>query len=222
MQLDHVIYVADPAGLDATAKRLGATMGVEPVSGGIHTHFGTHNTLLPLGGLQYVEVVAVYDPAVAASSPFGGAVEARSLAGGGWLGWAVSVPDPDPVAQRLGSPPIPGGRQRPDGVELAWRQVGTAALTDDPLLPFFLTWDVPASLHPAAGGDPQVRIAAIVCAGGPADRARLDARLGRTASASDSADLGPVQVRWVAAADGACAGLAEVVVQTPGGLVSIG
>jgi hypothetical protein len=83
-QLDHVVSVADASsgagdGLDATAARLGAELGVEPVEGGVHTMFGTRNAILP------------------------------------WLGWAVRVDDPEPVAHRLARPIIAGGRAVPTG-----------------------------------------------------------------------------------------------------------
>ena len=222
-RLDHVIYVADATagdedGLATTAARLGSRLGLEPVEGGVHTTFGTCNALLPLGGLQYVEVVAVHDPQVAAGSPFGSAVAALSAGGGGWLGWAVRVDDLDPVAARLERPMIPGGRRRPDGVELAWRQVGTDVLTADPLLPFYLTWDVPPALHPAAGGPDDVHIVVLTLAGAPDDRRRLarwlDGELG-----AGPADPAPVRIAW--AAPRATSGLVEVVVGTRSGPVHL-
>ena len=222
-RLDHVIYVADATagdgdGLAATAARLGAAIGVEPVEGGVHTTFGTCNALLPLGGLQYLEVVAVHDPQMAAGSPFGSAVAALSAGGGGWLGWAVRVDDLDPVAERLERAMIPGGRLRPDGVELAWRQVGTDVLTADPLLPFYLTWDVPPALHPAAGGPDDVHIVVLTLTGAPDDRRRLarwlDGELG-----GGSADPAPVRIEWTDSGD--VAGLVGVAIRTGSGPVHL-
>jgi hypothetical protein len=214
VHLDHLIYVADATGLAAAAARLGAAIDVAPVEGGVHTTFGTGNALLPLARSQYLEVVAVHDPHVAAGSPFGSAVAAHSAAGGGWLGWAVRVDDPEPVGVRLARPLIPGGRRRPDGVELAWRQVGTDVLTADPLLPFFLTWDVPPEQHPAAGGEDGVRISAIALSGGPDERRRLGAWLD-----GDPAERLGVDVEWVSGSS--AAGLVAVDVRTPSGVVRL-
>lgn len=200
MLLDHVIYGAGPDGLTATAERLGSAVGVPAVPGGVHTTFGTRNALVPLGRRQYLEVVAVDDPVVAAGHPFGRAVAQATGLGGGWLGWAVRVDDPAPVAQRLGREPLPGGRRRPDGVELAWRQVATEVLTTDPVLPFFLTWDVPDDFHPAAGGPSDVTVTSLTLRGDAAARARLAAWLGDVSGTGlgDVADtgLGGVRVDW--------------------------
>lgn len=170
-RLDHVILAAGPDGLTATAERVAATLGAVARPGGVHTTYGTRNAIVPLG-TGYLEVVAVEDAAVAAGSPFGSVVAARCAAGGGWVGWAVAVDDPAEVAGRLGAQPVPGGRERPDGVRLRWEQVGVETLTTDPSLPFFLWWDVPADLHPAAGGPAGVEVVEVVL-GGPDVAARL-------------------------------------------------
>lgn len=215
MELDHVIHAAGPDGLDATAAALGEQYGVTPVAGGRHTTFGTRNALLPLADLQYVEVVAVDDEQVAATHPFGRAVAAATASGGGWMGWAVRVDDPAPVATRLDRPLIPGGRRRPDGVELAWRQVGTDVLVDDPLLPFFLTWDVPPHLHPAAdgpSGPDAPRITGLILNGTDADASRLAAWLGEP--------LDGVALSWLPPTAGR-AGLVSVTVEPRSGGVPL-
>ncbi len=151
-------------------------------------------------------------------SPFGSAVAASSDSGGGWLGWAVRTEDPGPLAERLGRPIIPGGRRRPDGVELAWRQVGTDVLTGDPVLPFFLTWDVPPARHPAADGLDDVRILALRMAGTSADRHRLARWL--DLAPGDGADaVGEVRIEWTGPRP--VPGLAGVVVQTASGPVVV-
>ncbi len=93
MRLDHVSYAADPDGLQATATRLSEAIGVQDVDGGVHPRFGTRNRVLPLRGGHYVEVVEVLDHPVADKVPFGQAVRARSLQGGGWLAWVLAVGD---------------------------------------------------------------------------------------------------------------------------------
>ncbi|TDD70246.1 VOC family protein [Jiangella aurantiaca] len=152
MRLDHVSYAAGPDGLDATAERLAAELGVELVDGGIHPRFGTRNRVLPLAGGHYLEVVAALDHPAADKVPFGQAVKARSAAGGGWLGWVVAVDDLAPIEERLGRPAVDGHRLRPDGFDLVWKQIGVMGLMNDPQLPFFVHWESNPAEHPSKGG----------------------------------------------------------------------
>ena len=123
------------------------------VDGGIHPRFGTRNRVLPLTDGQYLEVVEVLDHPASDKAPFGQAVRARSEAGGGWLGWVVSVDDIAPVEERLEREPVQGNRHRPDGVELRWRQLGVKGLQSDPQLPFFVQWESAREQHPSHGRD---------------------------------------------------------------------
>lgn len=56
--------------------------------------------------------------------------------------------DIEGVAARLGLEVRPGERARPDGTVLRWRSAGIDDPRRAPWLPFFITWDVPAELHP--------------------------------------------------------------------------
>ena len=166
MRLDHVSYAAEPDGLDATAARLAAGLGVEFVDGGVHPRFGTRNRVLPIGGGHYLEVVEVLDHPAADKVPFGQAVKARTEAGGGWLGWVVAVDDLRPVEHRLGRAAVPGNRTRPDGFELRWRQIGIKGLMNDPQLPFFVCWDTDPVEHPSQPGN-GVELVRLEIAGDP-------------------------------------------------------
>ena len=172
MRVDHVVYAAEHDGLQATAERLAKLIGVEPVDGGVHPRFGTRNVILPLADERYVEVVEVLEHPAADKAPFGQVVRARSEAGGGWLGWVVSVEDIREQEQRLGREAVDGNRHRPDGVELRWRQIGIRGLQADPQLPFFIQWEDGAP-HPSAdgGAPPAVKIESLQIAGDP-DRVR--------------------------------------------------
>ncbi|WP_341350976.1 VOC family protein [Nocardioides convexus] len=119
MRLDHLSYAAGPDGLASTAARLGAALGRDFSDGGVHPRFGTRNMTLPLTDGTYIEVVEALDHPASDKAPFGQAVKARSALGGGWLGWAVAVPDISIVEQRLGRSAVPGSRHRPDGTEPA-------------------------------------------------------------------------------------------------------
>jgi hypothetical protein len=189
MRLDHVSYAAGPEGLAGTAARIGALLGESFRDGGLHPRFGTRNMVLPLTAGTYVEVVSVLDHPASDKAPFGQAVRARSLLGGGWLGWVVAVDDISKVEERLGRQSVPGNRHRPDGVELRWRQIGVRGLQADPQLPFFVQWQVPDDQHPSAGASGRVRLQTLEIAGEPD---RMSDWLG----SSVGVPLDDVEVKW--------------------------
>jgi hypothetical protein len=166
MRVDHVSYAAEADGLTATAQRLAEKLGVAAVDGGIHPRFGTRNMIIPLAQERFVEVVSVLDHPASDKAPFGQAVRACSEAGGGWLGWVVSVDDMSEAEQRLGRAAVAGGRRRPDGVELRWRQLGVKGLMADPQLPFYIQWE-DRSVHPSVGATTVVTISGLEIAGDP-------------------------------------------------------
>lgn len=166
MRVDHVSYAAEHDGLQATAERLAKLIGVDPVDGGVHPRFGTRNVILPLAHERYVEVVECLDHPASDKAPFGQAVKARSEAGGGWLGWVISVDDIRPLEARLGRDSVEGNRHRPDGIELRWRQIGVKGLMSDPQLPFYVQWADPA-IHPSVDAHTSVTIEGLQIAGDP-------------------------------------------------------
>lgn len=210
MRLDHVSYVAGPEGLAGTVQRLGADLGAGLHDGGIHPRFGTRNFVLPLEGGTYLEVVSALDHPAVDTAPFGRAVLARSLDGGGWLGWVVATDDLAPVAARIGRDPRPGNRHLPDGTELRWHQLGVLDLIEDPQLPFFISWEEGSAPHPSHGGH-DVRIERLELSG---DRERVLDWLGPL----DSDPLAGVDVDWVRAD---APGLVAVHFGTPRGPVRI-
>jgi hypothetical protein len=191
MRLDHVVYAAEPDGLDATASRLGDALSAEFVDGGVHPGFGTRNKILPLARGHYLEVVEVLDHPAVDKMPFGQAVRARSAEGGGWLGWVVAVDDIAPVERRLGRACYDGHRTRPDGVELFWKQIGVTGTMNDPQLPFFICWSIDASIHPSAGATGSVGLSRLSIAGDPQ---RLVDWLGEP----ENHPLDDVDVEWMA------------------------
>jgi hypothetical protein len=150
MRLDHVVYAARPEGLAATVAELSARLGTPITEGGVHPRFGTRNAVLPLAGGEYLEVVDVLEHPAAEKAPFGRAVKRQVDAGGGWVGWVVSVDDIEPVEKRLGREAVQGNRRRPDGFDLRWKQLGVNGLINDPLLPFFIQWEVEEAQRPGA------------------------------------------------------------------------
>src|SRR3954452_9303246 len=212
MRLDHLSFAAGPDGLASTAQRIGGLLGREFVDGGVHPRFGTRNMTLPLAGNTYLEIVEVLDHPASDKAPFGQAVRARSLLGGGWLGWVVAVDDISVAEQRLGREAAKGNRHRPDGSELVWKQVGVNGLIADPQLPFFIQWESPAEMHPSAGADPAYSLACLEIAGDPQ---RVSEWLGETVEAP----LEDVKVEWVA--PNGTPGIIAAQVQTPAGLVRL-
>ncbi|MCL2316477.1 MAG: VOC family protein [Actinomycetia bacterium] len=150
MRIDHLSYAAGPDGLDAEVARLEALLGAQFRDGGVHPGFGTRNNILPLANDRYLEVVEVLDHPAAEKALFGQVVRARSEAGGGWLGWVISVDDIGSVEQRLGRNSVPGSRIFPDGRQLEWRQLGIHGLLTDPQLPYFIQWTSDPSVLPSA------------------------------------------------------------------------
>lgn len=212
MRLDHLSYAAGPDGLASTAARIGGLLGCEFLDGGVHPRFGTRNMILPLSGETYLEIVEVLDHPASDKAPFGQAVRARSVLGGGWLGWAVAVQDISAPEERLGRPAAQGSRHRPDGTELRWKQIGINGLIADPQLPFFIQWEVPSELHPSAGATGDFSLACLEIAGDPQ---RVSEWLGE----SVEAPLEDVKVEWVA--PHGTPGIIAVQIQTPGGLVRL-
>ncbi|GAA4684333.1 VOC family protein [Nocardioides nanhaiensis] len=212
MRLDHLSFAAGPDGLASTAERIGGLLGASFLDGGVHPRFGTRNMILPLGGTTYLEVVEALDHPASDKAPFGQAVKARSLAGGGWLGWVVAVGDIAPVEARLGRAAVAGNRHRPDGTELRWKQIGVNGLISDPQLPFFVEWESPLELHPSAGADDSFTLACLEIAGDPQ-------RVSEWLGAPVEAPLEDVKVEWVA--PHGTPGVLAIQVQTPAGLVRL-
>ncbi|MFY0406830.1 VOC family protein [Solicola sp. PLA-1-18] len=191
MRLDHLSFAAGPEGLAETAARLSEMLDAKSFDGGVHPRFGTRNVIIPVAGGKFIEVVEVLDHPASDKAPFGQAVRARSEAGGGWLGWVVSVDDIEPVERRIGRHAVLGNRRRPDGFNLQWRQIGVRGLQSDPQLPFVICWDVPADEHPSHGTRNEISLTALEIAGSPQ---RVSDWLGEPALEA----LEDLEVRWVA------------------------
>ena len=167
---------------------------------------------MPLADGTYLEVVGVLDHPASDKAPFGQAVRARSLNGGGWLGWVVAVDDISELETRLGRSAVDGNRWRPDGKELTWKQVGVNGLMSDPQLPFFIEWSCPPEDHPGYGGSNDFSLACLEIAGDPQ---RVSEWLGHTVEAP----LEDIKVEWVA--PHGVPGIIAAQFMTPGGLVRI-
>ncbi len=186
--------------LDAAAEELERRFGLASVVGGRHPGWGTANRIVPLGD-TYLEVVAVVDPSVARTNPFGRWVESALGPGLRPMGWAVRVEDIEIVARRLDLQTVPGSRRRPDGRLLEWTTAGVEAAAAEPSLPFWIRWAGSAELpgrtpvaHPAG----LVRLAQLFVDG---DATRLERWLGSRLEAV-VVRPGPARVAGVVLATG--------------------
>ena len=123
--IDHVILgVTD---VDAAAAEVERALGLRAGAGGRHDAHGTYNRLTWLGD-SYVELMGVFDAALAAESWWGSHL-LRVLAGApaGLAGVVFATSDLDADIRLLrsrGAPisdPIAGERVRPDGEVVRWR-----------------------------------------------------------------------------------------------------
>lgn len=197
MRVDHLSFAAGPDGLQATAARLSHALDGHFTDGGFHPRFGTRNMIMPLTQGQYLEVVEVLDHPAADKAPFGQAVRARSGEGGGWLAWVIAVDDLAPIEQRIGRESVDGGRHRPDGQQLAWKQIGVKGVQEDPHLPYFVRWVSDPALHPSHGAA-STTLTGIEISGEPN---RLEEWLG----GAPQTVLSEIDLTWVAGRPGLAA-----------------
>jgi Glyoxalase-like domain len=212
MILDHLSYAAGPEGLASCVQRIGARLGAGFSDGGLHPSFGTRNFVLPLASNCYLEIVGTLDHPAADRAPFGRAVTSRSLAGGGWLAWAIRVDDISTFEHRLARPAAKGHRRRPDGFDLRWRQIGINDVTEDPQLPFFVEWESDDHHHPSNPGS-TIALKRLEIAG---DEATVDGYLGSSARQP----LDGIEVEWLSPFDGDT-GVVAAVFETANGEVRI-
>ena len=133
--IDHlVIAVADP---DAAAADLEAALGLAATGGGRHEQAGTFNRLIFLGD-TYLELIGVWDRALASANPIGAAALAALDTGTpGLVTWAIATDDArrEVAALRAAGSPIgdaaAGERVRPDGGVVRWHVATAAPLAID-------------------------------------------------------------------------------------------
>jgi hypothetical protein len=122
--IDHlVIAVADP---DEAAVVLERELGLAASGGGRHETLGTFNKLIWLGD-SYLELIGVFDRALAEQSWIGAPTLRALDAGGGPVTWAIAtdaIEDDVAALRAVGSDlgiPISGERRRNDGAVVRWQ-----------------------------------------------------------------------------------------------------
>lgn len=166
-RVDHVVLATTD--LERGELQLWGGYGLQGLRGGSHRAWGTANLIVPLGS-QYLEVVAVEDPDLAATTPLGRAVLAIADSDRLQpLAVCLAAADLGSVAARLRREPQSGSRSLPDGSELKWSTVGLEDALGARRLPFFISWE-DISQHPAtmaAAHRVEPRGIAYVGVGGP-------------------------------------------------------
>jgi hypothetical protein len=145
--IDHLVYAVPD--LPAAAADLAERFGVEARAGGRHIGRGTHNALLALGPLTYLEIIAPdpEQPEPAVPRPFG----LDGVSHGSLARWALACDDIDAAvagARSRGYDPgdvVDGLRAAPTGTLLRWRMT-TGELAGG-LAPFLISWG--HTEHPA-------------------------------------------------------------------------
>jgi catechol 2,3-dioxygenase-like lactoylglutathione lyase family enzyme len=146
-RFDHaVIAVRDLA----EAMRRYAALGFAVSPGGRHTGRGTENAIIRFG-LDYLELIAVYDEAELAGRGLNGQALAQFLAKqeGGLVGYALATDDIAQDAERfqqtglVAEGPFAMERLRPDGRRLSWRLLVPESVPWRRPWPFLIAWDAP-------------------------------------------------------------------------------
>jgi hypothetical protein len=175
-RIDHVVLAVRD--LDASAERLWEEHGLRFVAGGRHPGWGTANMIAPFGS-DYLELLGVVDENVGAGTVLGRTLLDLSADGDRWFSICLADEDVEATAVRLGLIVQPGSRTRPDGTDVRWRGAGIEERGDDLWLPFFISWDVPAELHPGSTpAEHRVQVEGIARAEVGGDEARLRDWLG--------------------------------------------
>lgn len=150
-RIDHLVHAC--ANLDAGVDHITRLLGVRPVPGGSHPHWGTHNALLGLGPSCYLEVIAPLPShqtgEVQTPEVFSGSGDGRLTT------WAARVGNLQGRAPVHGTvdPPLgdlkSGSRRRSDGSTLSWVLTDPMIRVLDGMVPFLIDWG--DSEHPAQG-----------------------------------------------------------------------
>jgi catechol 2,3-dioxygenase-like lactoylglutathione lyase family enzyme len=146
-RFDHaVIAVRDLA--EATRRYQALGFAVSP--GGRHTRRGTENAIIRFG-LDYLELIAIYDEAELAGRGLNGLALAEFLEKqeGGLVGYALATADIAQDAARFhetglaAEGPFAMERLRPDGRRLSWQLLVPESVPWRRAWPFLIQWDAP-------------------------------------------------------------------------------
>ena len=146
-RFDHVVIAV--RNLEEAIRRY-QNLGFDVSPGGRHTGLGTHNAIIRFG-LDYIELISIYDETEVVSSRLGGKVLLDFLRKreGGLLGYALATSDIEQDAERFRKVgleavgPFAMQRMRPDGHLLSWRLLVPNGIPWRQPTPFLIQWDAP-------------------------------------------------------------------------------
>lgn len=146
-RFDHAVIAARDL---AEAMRRYKALGFAVSPGGRHTGRGTENAIVRFG-LDYLELIAVYDEAELARRGLNGQALAAFLEQqeGGLVGYALATADIAEDAARFqqrglaAEGPFAMERLRPDGRRLSWRLLVPGSVPWRQPWPFLIQWDAP-------------------------------------------------------------------------------
>lgn len=148
--IDHLVYACSD--LKEGMRVVSAQLGTQPVEGGRHSAWGTHNALVGLGPHCYLEIIA---PDPHPENPSVDVPGVFSQAGSGALTtWAARVDQLPEHYQSLQSACsslgalVNGSRQRTDGGLLSWVLTDPSTSVMEGAVPFLIDWR--DSDHPAS------------------------------------------------------------------------
>jgi len=146
LRIDHVVLATTD--LSHGQGQLWRGYGLGSAPGGRHLAWGTANMIIPIGE-QYLELVAVTDPELAAASLLGRAVLAAADRDRVTpIAVCLVASDLELTSKRLGTPGESGARERPNGSQIRWTTVGLAQAFGAARLPFYIRWEDPLQ-HPS-------------------------------------------------------------------------
>ena len=156
--MDHLVYgVPD---LDEAVEGFAARLGEKPRVGGKHQGLGTHNAILPLESLVYVELIAP-DPGQEAPGrprPFGlDDLDRPRLVT--WAARTDEIKAAVALARQRGFDPgevLDLQRADPSGETLSWQLTFRPEPVGDGLVPFAIDWG--KAPHPASQGKVACRL----------------------------------------------------------------
>jgi hypothetical protein len=136
VRIDHVIYATRD--LTSAIRLFDEEYGLAASRGGVHPQLGTCNSLVAVGRRQYIELMAVADPAA-------GSILVESLTqaladGDGLFAVSVEPEDLEETAARLDLQIAEGERRSTSGRVIRWRMAGLKDAAGPRRLPFFVDW----------------------------------------------------------------------------------
>lgn len=146
-RFDHAVVAV--RSLDEACRQFGR-LGFDAMPGGRHTGRGTENAIIRFG-LDYVELISVYDEDEARRSGWGGAALVDYLAAhdGGLVGFCLATDDIESQVEPLNNElpetvgPLDMQRQRPHGETLHWRLLIPGRSPWLSPYPFLIEWAMP-------------------------------------------------------------------------------